>query len=688
LTDFKYNRALLLLIVVGFLAALVIGWQRHIVEVNNSSVELVLDYEDIISLAQTEGVSEHLLMQQFKDAGINSLAVYDKTLEKLEKNGKITVATGGNLLARYRMGEKAGLPNNDQYNPIVPSYVYIFAASQEAGGLALFEEVKDDIIRRIGSERVREVSLDGAGRCLAVAANYEKLYKDNLGLSTAEMQDVTKYGYNIVARPSNYLTAQPQDIESEFNRLLPFDNVTGIMPVGEAVLGYPNLVSLSAGKMRQMDLTLYMIEHPLQLQFLKQDGLLPLAADTGYNVARVYVIPKDEQPKLKMNEAIHRWAITVDQERNIRVNLLRKYDKPALGMSLIETNLKYVAGVKQSLLDRGFVIGRAGVFQQYYPSRWLLAIIAVGATAAGVLLLTLIRPLASRYQYALLVLLSIVLVLPIVGGGGTLARQAIALACATVFPVLAMTWQLDRWKNCHPFKGSAISRIIVDGVGGLVLITLLSLVGGIYVGAILGDIRFMLEIEIFRGVKLTFVLPLILMTMTYFSRYNLFKSIDNETGVREKLLKILNYPIYLKTLLGIGVLALVGWVYVGRSGHTAGVPVPGIEVKLRTFLENVMYARPREKEFMIGHPAFLLAVMALYRRWPQLCHYFLVIVAIVGQGSLVETFAHIRTPIFMSLVRGVEGMVVGAAIGIVAVIVVQLLHYLSFILGRRSVVDE
>lgn len=59
----------------------------------------------------------------------------------------------------------------------------------------------------------------------------------------------------------------------------------------------------------------------------------------------------------------------------------------------------------------------------------------------------------------------------------------------------------------------------------------------------------------------------------------------------------LNIPIKMGTILLLAVIALVGVVFVGRSGHTSGVPVPGIEVAMRRFLENVMYARPREKEF-------------------------------------------------------------------------------------------
>ena len=101
-----------------------------------------------------------------------------------------------------------------------------------------------------------------------------------------------------------------------------------------------------------------------------------------------------------------------------------------------------------------------------------------------------------------------------------------------------------------------------------------------------------------------------------------------------------------------------------------------------------MYARPREKEFLIGHPAFLLAVMALYRQWPRFFHFAFVVAATIAMGSLVETFAHMRTPVLMSLVRGVDGMIFGAILGVIAVVALQWMHALSFLLRRRLPTDE
>lgn len=161
------------------------------------------------------------------------------------------------------------------------------------------------------------------------------------------------------------------------------------MFVGDEALGYPGQLARTVEHMKKRGLTLAMIEHPLQLQFVKQEGLLQIASALNYQAARVYVIPKDEQPKLKMAEAIQRWAVT-EQERNIRINLLRKFDRPVPGKDLVETNIEYVSGVKEGLIEKGFTVGRAGTFTPYFPSPMLLALMLIGATAAGVLFLTLI----------------------------------------------------------------------------------------------------------------------------------------------------------------------------------------------------------------------------------------------------------------------------------------------------------
>lgn len=676
MADFKYNRVLLAIMLFGLIAALMINWQRHTVEENSSRVELVMDYEDIMELAHTEGESADKLFQQFKEAGITTLAVYDTTLEKLHKDGKLTVLSGVDVLEKNKGLQKT----------VSPTKVYIFA-NPAATADDTYTEVKSDLLRRLGAERVREVP-DANYRVLEVDGNYEKLVKWNLGLSRQEIREAAGKGFFVMLRPTNFTKVEPDDVHSVFERSEGVDNVSGLMFVGDEVLGYPDLLPLTADSMKKRDMTLGLIEHPLQLQFLRQEGLTQLAVLLNYQAARVYVIPKDEQPKLKINEAIQRWVVT-DQERNIRINLLRKYDKAEGNRTVVETNLDYVTGIKEGLLEKGFVLGKASAFPAYFPSPLLLALVILAATAAGVLYLTQIFPFPVRYQYILLACLGAVLIFPVLKGSGTLVRQMAALASAIIVPTLSMTWQLDRWRRRQTTGPVSLGRVVLDGAVSLTLTLLLSLVGGMYVASLLGDVRFLLEMEIFRGVKATFIMPLVLITLTYLTRFPLVgPPVRSARDIWSQTIQFLNYPVQIKTLLAAGAAAVVAWVFIGRSGHTAGVPVPAIELKLRAFLEQTMYARPREKEFLIGHPAFMVAVMAVYQRWPQGLHYVLVLLATIAQGSLVETFAHLRTPVFMSFVRALDGLAVGIVFGALAVIGLWLLQYLSGAVGRRPSAHE
>ncbi|MCL6451882.1 MAG: DUF5693 family protein, partial [Acetobacteraceae bacterium] len=127
------------------------------------------------------------------------------------------------------------------------------------------------------------------------------------------------------------------------------------------------------------------------------------------------------------------------------------------------------------------------------------------------------------------------------------------------------------------------------------------------------------------------------------------------------------------TLLDLGALLLVGglvYLYVGRSGHGAGVPVPDLELRLRQWLEAAFWARPRTKEFLFGHPAMVLGLWLLnqdlcrsWSRWARLA----VTAGAVGQASLLNSFAHLHTPLALSLARATGGLALGAAAGALVV---------------------
>ena len=104
MTKFKYNRLLIVCIIIGLIAAIGVNIQRNSVEKANMTVDLAIDYEDMVKLAQLEGIPVEEVLSQAKQAGISSLAVYETTFEKLNKNGKAMAIAGSSVLENYYSG--------------------------------------------------------------------------------------------------------------------------------------------------------------------------------------------------------------------------------------------------------------------------------------------------------------------------------------------------------------------------------------------------------------------------------------------------------------------------------------------------------------------------------------------------------------------------------------------------------
>ena len=349
--------------------------------------------------------------------------------------------------------------------------------------------------------------------------------------------------------------------------------------------------------------------------------------------------------------------------------------------------MKYFSATRDLLQQKGFNLGPADTFTTFYPSRLLRAVMMLGVAAAAVLYLSLICPrLKPNYQYILFVLFAACAAVPMLMGNGTKIRVLAAFASANLFPALAVIWQLDRIRAITAKPGTSLVKIIVTAVLALFTAGIMSYVGAAYLSGSLADVEYLLEVNIFRGIKLTFILPLILVAIAFLQRYDIFDGkMDDTQGVLAQLRKIMDMPIRVKTLIVLFAVLLAGVVFVARSGHTSGMPVSNLELQFRAFLEKAFYARPRSKELLIGHPAFMLAAMAWYRKWPTMVFFGLVILATIGQGSMVETFAHMRTPIYMSFMRGIGGIVLGAGVGAVLMVLVHLWQVLiSAAKGRKA----
>ncbi|MBO6038389.1 MAG: hypothetical protein J6P17_00325 [Acidaminococcaceae bacterium] len=706
----RYNPILVLCIAVAFCAALYLMQIRVGIEKHNDTVEQTLDYQAIRMMAQREGYSSEKLLRQFKDAGVTTLIVYDATLERLDREKRIS-AMPGDVLQKSVAGVHRGdfdtvlaLPDLD------PDAVYVTRGNDEEA----WNEVKEDLFLRYGEERVRTISqapeileVKGDSRLLLEPDYRAKtpMMQAPLGLSVKELREVKEKGFYVAVRPQNYLPYTQKGVDSLFARIDKAGvQVTTYIPCGTDVIGFPADIEYMGKKLRERNIRLGLLEHVTQLQFAKFAGLDALLRSVDNNAARVLNIDAQENSKLMMPDALRRWALA-DEERNIRVNYVRLFLKPQNGVDIIDLNLDYMRKITQQVKGRGYKIGVAGVFQKpgdavpasangnpgfagsYDPDRKVLLLVALGAWAALALYMGMIIPaFKGTKQYLLVIAGMLVTAYSLFMGRGLSVRQGLAFLSAVLYPVLSISVILSLWEDIKTDTKST-AGVIFTALWQLALAIVLSLIGATLNGSIMGDLRFMLEADIYRGVKLTFIMPVLLTVLLFLRQYSIFQQTDvNAADLFSQLVRICKTRLTLGHFVILGVLLFVAYIFVGRSGHTGGVPVPAIEIKLRLFLEEVMYARPREKEFMIGHPAFFLAVLAAYRMAPNWCKLALVLGAVIGQGSLVQTFCHMRTPAMMSYIRAADGYLLGSALGIIAVIAVSvLMPYVKPWLRRFSV---
>jgi len=123
---------------------------------------------------------------------------------------------------------------------------------------------------------------------------------------------------------------------------------------------------------------------------------------------------------------------------------------------------------------------------------------------------------------------------------------------------------------------------------------------------------------------------------------------------------------------------VLGLLYL-RSGNDAGGAASDSERTLRVFLDRAMGVRPRFKEFMMAHPA-LVCIPLFASKTGFLPTLVLVLLAGIGQAGIVDTFAHVHTPLEVTVIRVFLGVGLGAVAGGAAM---GCYHFLGPSLERR-----
>lgn len=669
----KKHAIFIALLGIAFIAAGIINWQRMAVEDASHSVEMVYDYGHVTELAASEGKTVDEALALFRKAGVTSFAVYDATVEKLVNNGYVQIASQLSTEDKARLG-------------LTPEAI-VMTATGKPGANERLQEASEDLILRLPQGAVTKVTSPDGKFMLAVKGIDENaLNQMNLGISSAEIKDIQNRGFGVVVRPTNYTAMTKAKADHFLTRLDANAPVRAIVFVGQEAFGYPNRMDYIGEGLKARGIPVALLESPTQLQFEKQLGAVDMVKHLDYYGVRAYSMFRDELVKLGAEEASQRHFIS-DTERNIRLNLFSTYKRPIPGKTLLESDASYIALTAEKLQMHGYTLGKASVMPHFHESRALQLLVLLGVatlTGAAFCALTGAR---QKIGYGLALLTFIGLGALLFTHWQILARQVAGLLIAVTTPTVAMYGVFRYWRQVDWHEMESRWSLFGKAIGQLALVSLFSLLGGWLLSAILAATPFFMEMEIFRGVKVAFLLPVICVAVLYLRIFPTFRShaYENWQDFPDFAARFLHLPVRVGTLLLAGFIGIAGLIFIGRSGHEEGVPVSQLEISLRRFLESTLAVRPRSKEFLIGHPAFLLVPLALAKRWPQWLHFLLVIAAGIGQASIVETFAHMRSPLWMSTLRGVNGILIGILVGVIVILGTYVLSALN---GYRSRANE
>lgn len=638
-----------ILVVLGVAAALPVGYDRLQTESTSQNVELVFDYRDLVDISIYQTHPQDFINEQLgrlKDAGVISMAMYESTLDELVRSRRIMV---------FDAQQAADLTGR----VISPNENFTYVAFTSEENASRIRPLITDTFTMLDIP-VRDWEYNGNDGLIIETPRANAVIKP-LAPDPITLEMLRDQGFLIVPRLSDSLPYNQEYVE----KLMAYFAENGVKRIlfdGDAAKGFNDdpendTLTAFAELLNRYDIGLVAIENIRS----PQKGFTKLAYLTDYNVTRIYSL-SERDANLKVDVISDRFALA-SKDRNIRMFYLNA--EPSRDMTkasithpldnLIESLTEPGHAIKK-IEDNGFTIGPAEAFKVTDSSlqRYFKMVVVVGAVALIALMISFYIPFLTIAAF----------LFGMVGSAGlyvlnaSLMEQALALFTAISAPTLAVILAIRKVdhsrKQVQNMKtGQRLSNAIVL----MLTTTVLTLIAVPLVVALLNNVTYMLVLDQFRGVSLLAAAPIALIAL-YVVLYRGSSAGSTFAAIR----KLLQTPITLVWIIGAGVVGIVGMYYLSRTGN-AGT-VSSIEMAFRSFLENTFGVRPRNKEFLLAHP---LMVLGLFLSFKYRYGVYLLIIGVMGQLSMVGTFTHIHTPLDISAIRVVLGLVLGLLIGLIAV---------------------
>ncbi len=628
-----------LLVAIAVICSFTLWGQRLSSEADYKNVQMLVNYNDIVALANGNNLSQEELAAELQQRGVSAVLYKELSLGDLANNGQVALQLGGTIQnANFYDQVSNALPINE-----ATLYVAILDPS-------IAEQVQKHTLLKIagsayypGQVPVITVPVMVPTGDVEVSNVMTKVKDIGVGFNQAGIERMAAVGFATVPQLRSWDNPTDEALRAITDEIKAMPNLAYLLFNDKELPGYPDSVRTIADLLKDSEgNTLVTIG---SIEFSDQKGLTQLGVLLNKDLIRLHTISNGEMSKFEPDTALDRWMLAA-RERNMRSLLVRFFDITSPGTAL-QQNLDYLESIQTGLLESGFQLDQPYEKPNSIDARNIvLYLIGIGV-AAGVMLVLLEMRLPKLGLLALI--LGTVCWIGLLHVSPVLAKKLMALLSVITFPILSCLIMMKPQKR-------SIGRSIV----ALLILCALSYIGAILMVGLLADVLFMLKLDQFIGVKIAHVIPIVVVPFILYI-WNTEKPLQT---VKQLLDKALNY----KWAALAAIVAVAGFIYISRTGNTTA-ELSAAEAGMRNFLNDVLGVRPRSKEFLIGYPLTLLLFWlgASSRNW------ILTIPAVIGQVSLVNTYAHIHTALLISLQRSFNGLVLGIVVGLLLILAVQLL---------------
>jgi hypothetical protein len=646
------------LLLIALLSCAFVAAARAVKERGANRVEIAMDYSDFTAFARSYNYNPAAFLVELRRAGLTSLALTEELGSSLTggSSANATAVSGLGLLGSSRLTPVADptLAALLRANRVHPGSMYLIVYDRPT-----FERYMQQLPLHFERQSI-SVLHSTPPYVIALRTQIDYFNTTALGIPADQIALADRLKLLVIPRFQNDERLQDGQIAQMFDDLHA-KKISTVVFFGlrNQVLGFPDHVKDTAAVLLSPK---YKYTNYGEIETYDasqmQKGNVELARLIPGHIVRVQAISKLEQDKLSLPDIVARYELGV-RERNVRVVYLRPYGHQYNGLSIEKTNVELVRQIADDLKAHGFRLGRASPLPGYRGNSAIAVGVAILAVPSiFVLLLGWYGWYRPSWAAAAYFLTFAVYLGGYVSHHDLLGRSIIALCGALLFAAAAFTALAPAFYG-EPER--TMNAEIVRSLRWTLIGTGIALLGALVVVGIMSSPLTMEEVEPFRGIKLLYVVPPLLALALYLFTDRFDSGVRAPRDVFDAPIRV--YQLLLACIV-LGVAALV----VLRSGNQSDIAPSSFELSLRHHLTTLLSVRPRFKQFVIGFP-FMMLLPALARTDRRAVGILVSLAIGIGLGDIIDTFSHLHTPLLISVVRVIYGLVIGAIIGAIAIAV-------------------